>query len=134
MNIQTFFTLYILALPIFIVIDFLWLGVIAKSLYKNQIGHLLGDVNWFAAFIFYGIFVLGLTFFVLYPAATRGTLATALVLGGLFGFFAYATYDLTNLSILKSWPVTITIVDIVWGTILGATVSVATVFLFTLMK
>jgi uncharacterized membrane protein len=108
-------------------IDFLWLAFIASDFYRSRIGYLMGDINWFATFLFYAIFLLGLTFFATYPAATKGTLATAAVLGALFGFFTYATYDLTNLATLKGWPVSLVIVDILWGTFLGAFVAVSTV-------
>lgn len=123
MQLQTFLILYVVSVPLFILGDLLWLGFIAKGFYRAQIGHLMGDVVWVAALLFYGIFILGLTFFASYPAATRGTLVTALVLGGLFGFFTYATYDLTNLATLRSWPWKLTVVDILWGTFLGAFVA-----------
>ncbi len=103
MQLQTFIALYAISVPLFIICDFIWLGFIAKGFYKAQMGHLMGEVVWIAAIIFYAIFLLGLTFFATYPAATKGTLATAMILGGLFGFFTYATSDLTNLAVLKSW-------------------------------
>jgi len=127
MQLQTFFTLYVISVPLFIICDFIWLGFIAKGFYRAQMGHLMGEVVWVAAIIFYAVFLLGLTFFATYPAATKGTIATAIVLGGLFGFFTYATYDLTNLAVLKSWPLPLTIVDILWGTFLGAFVASMTV-------
>lgn len=129
MSISTFITLYLLSIPFFMVLDFLWLGFIAKDFYSARLGHLMGEVNWAAAVIFYLVFLLGLTFFAIYPAATKGTLATALVLGALFGFFTYATYDLTNLATLKDWSKSLVVVDILWGTFLGAFVSVAVVFI-----
>lgn len=122
----TFLTLYCIALPVFLLVDFLWLGFIASSFYKSQIGFLMGEVRWVAAFVFYAIFVLGLTFFAIYPAVTKGTYATALVLGALFGFFTYATYDLTNLATLRGWPATLVVVDMLWGVCLSALVAVVT--------
>lgn len=130
MNIHTFLILYGLSVPIFFLIDILWLGVIAKSFYRAQLGHLLGDVNWVAAIVFYLIFLLGLTYFATYPAAVGGGIASALLWGALFGFFTYATYDLTNLATLKDWPLSVVIVDMLWGTFLGAAVSVAAVYLY----
>lgn len=127
MQIQTFLTLYAISVPIFLLCDFLWLGFIAKDFYRANIGHLMGEVVWGSAIVFYAVFLLGLTFFATYPAMTKGTLATALILGGLFGFFTYATYDLTNLATLRSWPLSVTLVDIAWGTFLGAFVSVCVV-------
>jgi uncharacterized membrane protein len=128
MNISTFVTLYLLSIPFFMALDFLWLGFVAKGFYQTRIGHLM-EINWVVAIMFYLVFLLGLTFFAIYPAATKGTLATALVLGGLFGFFTYATYDLTNLATLKDWPKSLVVVDILWGTVLGSLVSFAVVFI-----
>jgi uncharacterized membrane protein len=128
--VQTFLTLYVLAVPIFFLIDMLWLGVIARSFYQERLGHLLGDINWVAAIIFYLIFLAGLTFFATYPGVTKGTILSAALLGGLFGFFTYATYDLTNLATLRNWPLSVTIVDMIWGTVLGASVAASTVFLY----
>ncbi len=129
MQLQLFFTLYALSIPIFLLGDFLWLGFIAKGFYQVRLGQLMGEVNWMVAIIFYGVFLIGLTFFATYPAATKGTVTTALVLGALFGFFTYATYDLTNLATLKDWPLSLTVVDIIWGTFLGASVSAAVIII-----
>jgi uncharacterized membrane protein len=132
MNIQTFLTLYAISVPVFFLIDMIWLGVVAKDFYQARLGHLLGDVNWVAAIIFYLVFLVGLTFFAMYPAVTEGRVFTAVLLGGLFGFFTYATYDLTNLATLKDWPLSIVFVDMAWGTVLGAGVAGATVYLYQL--
>jgi uncharacterized membrane protein len=129
MNISTFLSLYIISIPIFFIIDMFWLGVVAKNLYQNKLGHLLGEVNWLAAIIFYLVFLIGLTIFATYPALVSGKYTTALIYGALFGFFTYATYDLTNLATLRDWPLSITLVDIVWGTLLGASVAGITVYL-----
>ena len=129
MQLHTFFILYAVSVPVFILCDFIWLGFIARGFYRAHMGHLMGEVVWVAAIVFYGLFLLGLTFFASYPAATKGTLATAMVLGALFGFFTYATYDLTNLATLRSWSLTLTIVDILWGTFLGSFVAVCAVAL-----
>ncbi len=127
-----FWKLYLIALPVFFAIDMLWLGVIAKNFYRRQIGHLMrADVNWPPAVIFYLLFVLGLVFFVIYPAVSRESLKTALLAGAFFGFIAYATYDLTNLATLKSWPLLVTVVDLLWGTFLGLSVSGITYLIAT---
>ena len=123
MQLGLFFTLFVISVPIFIIGDLLWLGFLMKNFYQSRLGHLLGDVNWGAACIFYMVFVLGLTFFATYPSVARGTAMTAIVLGALYGLFTYATYDLTNHATLRDWPYMVTVVDIVWGTALGATVS-----------
>lgn len=119
-----FITLYILATFFFFAIDMLWLGVVARSFYQAQIGSLLkDDVNWTAAFLFYGIFLVGVVVFVLMPAVDKKSLMHAVMYGAFFGVVTYATYDLTNLATLKSWTLTVTVVDIVWGGVLSALVA-----------
>lgn len=130
MNITQFVTLYLVSVPVFFLVDMIWLGLVARDFYRAQLGNLLGEVNWVAAIFFYLVFLVGLTFFAIYPAVTEGSWKTALLLGALFGFFTYATYDLTNLATLKDWPLLIVIVDIVWGTVLGASVCVCTYFIY----
>jgi uncharacterized membrane protein len=132
MNIYTFLALYSISVPIFFLIDMLWLGVVAKSFYQSRIGHLLGEVQWGAAILFYFVFLVGLTIFATYPAITSGKISTALIYGALFGFFTYATYDLTNLATLRDWPLSIVIVDILWGTVLGASVASMAVYVYRL--
>lgn len=125
-----FAKLYGIALLTFLLIDGLWLGFVARSFYANQLGGLLKpDVNWLAAGIFYAFFIVGLVVFVIAPAVERTSLSFALWYGALFGAIAYATYDLTNLATLKDWPVLVTLVDIVWGGVLAASVSVGTFLL-----
>jgi len=116
--------MYVVALLIFLVIDFLWLGLIARTFYQNQIGHLMADkVNWVAAIVFYLLFIVGVVYFVLAPSLEAESLLRAFFVGGFFGFIAYATYDLTNLATLKDWPLLVTVVDLVWGTFLGSLTS-----------
>ena len=134
MNPTLFFTLYAMSVPVFFAIDMVWLGLVASNFYKSQLGNLMGPINWPAAIIFYLVFLVGLTFFAIYPAVLKNSLMTAAILGGLFGFFTYATYDLTNLATLRDWPLSVTIVDMIWGTILGASVTVVTVFVYGFFK
>ena len=125
-----FIKLYAIALPVFFAIDMVWLGLVASSFYKSQIGFLLKpDVNWTAAILFYLLFIVGLVLFVIAPAAQLGSWSHALLFGALFGLISYATYDLTNLATMKDWPLLVTIVDMAWGTVLGASVSVVTFFI-----
>jgi len=84
------------------------------------------DINWFAAIIFYLLFIAGLVTFVISPAIEKHSWVHALLFGALFGLITYATYDLTNLATLKNWPVLVTIVDLIWGTVLSASISVIT--------
>lgn len=123
MNITTFSLLYIYAIPVFILCDILWIGFIAKNFYHDKIGFLLGPVNWVAAGIFYILFISGLTFFATYPGIQAQSIKLAIMYGGLFGFFTYLTYDLTNLATIKNWPVSVAVVDILWGTVLCAVVA-----------
>ena len=134
MNPILFFTLYAMSVPVFFAIDMVWLGLVASNFYKSQLGNLMGPINWPAAIIFYLVFLVGLTFFAIYPAVLKNSLMTAAILGGLFVFFTYATYDLTNLATLRDWPLSVTIVDMIWGTILGASVTVVTVFVYGFFK
>lgn len=125
-----FIKIYIIALSVFLVIDLFWLTLMAKDFYHKQIGFLLAkNPNLAAALIFYLIFIAGLVIFVIAPAIDKKVWVQALVMGAFFGFVTYATYDLTNLATVKDWPLTITIVDLIWGTVLSASVSVLTYFI-----
>lgn len=119
--------LFLIALPVFFAIDMIWLVLVAKNFYKEQIGFLMRpDVNWFAAIIFYLLFIAGLITFVISPAMVKQSWIHALLYGALFGLITYATYDLTNLATIKDWPLLVTLVDLIWGTVLAASVSVIT--------
>lgn len=127
-----FIKLYAIALPVFFAMDMVWLALIARNFYKNQIGFLMKpEVNWTAATIFYLLFLVGLVVFVIEPAVEKKEWMMALGRGALFGLITYATYDLTNLATLKDWPFTVVWVDMIWGTILAASVSVVTYALAT---
>jgi uncharacterized membrane protein len=101
------------------VIDMLWLGVIAKSMYANAMGSLLSpNPNLWAAAAFYLMFPAGLLIFAVLPQADSPVWKAALM-GALFGFFAYSTYDLTNLAVIKDWPLSLTFIDMAWGTMVS---------------
>jgi uncharacterized membrane protein len=122
-----FLKLYLIALPVFFAIDMIWLGLVSNNFYKSQIGFLMKqDFNWTAAIIFYLLFIVGLVLFVIEPAMVKESWMYALIFGALFGLITYATYDLTNLATIKDWPILVTIVDLAWGAILGALVSLIT--------
>jgi len=124
MNLKSIIYSYLLTFIVFLLIDMLWLGIIAKNVYQKYLGGFLTDhVNWIAAFIFYFIYVIGISIFAIYPAVHKSSVYHAILMGALFGFFTYATYDLTNLATLKDWPLPIVFIDIIWGTILSAMVS-----------
>ncbi|NCC80594.1 MAG: DUF2177 family protein [Clostridia bacterium] len=126
-----FLKLYLMTLVIFFLVDIVWLGVISKKLYKEYLGHLMGPVNWPAALIFYAMFIAGLVFFVINPAIEKQSLFYAVSVGAFFGLITYGTYDLTNLATLKDWPVTITIIDLIWGTFLNAATAGITYYVAT---
>ena len=127
MTASIFVKLYAVALPVFLVIDMIWLGVVARSFYQSQMGHLMrAQVNWAAAIVFYLLFVAGIVVLAVWPAVERQSLAHALVLGALLGLVTYAAYDLTNLATLEGFPLTVALVDLAWGTMLCATVSAVT--------
>ena len=124
MQLSFYLKLYALTIPLFFAIDMLWLGVIARKFYRNHLNHILSDsVNWKAAVIFYLIYIGGILFFAVRPALTSNSWRQALLLGGLFGFFTYATYDLTNMATISDWPLKIVAVDILWGMCLCALVA-----------
>lgn len=118
---------YVVAALVFTVVDAIWLGTIAKGLYAAHLGHLLApDTNKAAAVGFYAIFLVGLVYFVIHPAVVDGSWVTAAATGALFGVVTYATWDLTNLAVLKDFPASIVPIDMAWGAVLSATVSTLT--------
>ncbi len=124
MSFRNVLFLYLITLALFFLIDMVWLGLVARGFYRRHLGALLSSkVQWTAAFLFYFLFVAGLVVFVVRPALLAGTPLRALLLGAFLGLICYATYDLTNLATLQGWPLAVTIVDLIWGTVLGGTVS-----------
>ncbi len=124
MNLAKILKLYAASLGAFLVIDLLWLGVIARGFYREHLGALLRpDVRWAPAIVFYLLFVAGILVFAVLPALERGSWGRALALGGLFGAISYATYDLTNLATLKGFPTVVAVVDIAWGAVLAALIA-----------
>ncbi len=126
---------FFVSFGVFLVIDLVWLGVVAKNLYAEKLGYLMAPkVNFAAAFIFYAIFVVGMMFFVINPALAKNSWQIALFTGMFFGFVTYATYDLTNLATIRDWPLTITIIDLIWGTSLSGATATISFFLIRLLK
>lgn len=124
MTIAVGLKIYLITIPIFFLIDLIWLGVLAKDFYKKHLGHLMRpDVNWTAAVIFYLLFIAGIVIFAVKPALETLNAGRALLYGALFGLMAYATYDLTNLATLRDWPLIVTVVDLIWGTLLCGCVA-----------
>jgi uncharacterized membrane protein len=118
---------YLATFAVFVGIDFVWLGFIALGYYKSQIGHLMADqVNLGAAAAFYLIYVMGIVLFAVQPS--MGNVGKAFLQGALFGFFCYATYDLTNMATLKNWTWSIAAVDMAWGSFLTGVAAAAGAF------
>jgi uncharacterized membrane protein len=118
--------LYFSTLAVFFAIDMFWLGLVARTFYRKHLGFLMApNPNWLAAIIFYLLFIVGILVFVVLPGLESGSLRDTLLRAALFGLITYATYDLTNLATLKDWPVIITVVDMIWGTVLSVMVSYA---------
>lgn len=112
----------------FLVLDLLWLLVFARRMYQENLGHLMGQTKIVPAVIFYGIYLIGILFFIVNPALEKGNLFYAIAAGGFLGLLCYGTYDLTNMATLNNWPAMITIIDLIWGTFVTAAVSGFTVF------
>ncbi|SDU34081.1 DUF2177 family protein [Stappia sp. ES.058] len=108
---------YLATAVVFFAIDYVWLTQVASSFYRDRLGALMADeVNFAVAGAFYIVYVIGIVIFAVSPALKSSSWQDALLYGCLFGFFAYATYDFTNLATLRDWPVVVTLVDVSWGT------------------
>jgi len=117
--------LYLVTLIAFFAIDMVWLGFVARTIYRKYLGFLMApNTNWLAAIIFYLLFILGILVFVVLPGLADNSLKTTFLRAALFGLITYATYDLTNLATVKDWPVVITVIDMAWGMVLSVAVSI----------
>ena len=115
---------YLIALVIFVGMDMIWLGIMASRFYRPTLGDIaLPSINLAPAIVFYLLYPIGLVLFAVHPALRTASVSAALICGALFGFFTYATYDLTNQATLRNWTLSLTLVDVAWGTILGAVTS-----------
>ncbi len=119
------------ALVPMLIIDSIWLKVMGKYFYSKQIAHLMASSpNLVAAGIFYVLYSFGLAFLIVLPALEGGFSNSKIFLyGAIFGAVAYATYDLTNHATLKDWPLTVTVIDIIWGALLTGTLSLIALLL-----
>ncbi|MEZ5780100.1 MAG: DUF2177 family protein [Rhizobiaceae bacterium] len=122
---------YVSTMVIFLAIDAVWLTTMSSRLYRQYLGDLLAEsFNPTPAVLFYLIYVAGIVMFAISPAFASGRWTTAALYGGMLGFLAYATYDLTNHATLRGWPAVITVADLCWGSALTA-VAAAGGFLVT---
>jgi len=119
-----FLKLFGVGLLVLLVLDLIWLGVVAKGFYQEQLGHLMRpDVRWLPAVLFYLIYVAVVVAIVVVPAVEQQSLGRAVLFGALFGLAAYSAYDLTSLALIRDFPIKVAVVDLAWGTFLTATVS-----------
>lgn len=124
MSFAFYVKLYLLTFVAFLAIDGLWLGFVARNLYRKYLGFLMTpNTVWAAAVLFYLLYIVGVLVFAVLPGLDAGSIGKAALLGALFGLIAYATYDLTNLATIKDWPVLVTVIDLIWGTALSAAVA-----------
>jgi uncharacterized membrane protein len=108
---------YAVAAVVMAALDLAWLSYAVKAFFEPSVGSLLSEkTNMTAAVLFYVLYIGGILLFAVTPAFRTGAWTTALTMGAAFGFFAYMTYDLTNMATLKVWPVHLAAIDIAWGT------------------
>ncbi|WP_086312928.1 hypothetical protein A5821_000496 [Enterococcus sp. 7F3_DIV0205] len=124
-----FMKLFSIAAFTFLVLDFIWLLLIAKKMYQDHIGDLLGPTKIIPAVVFYGLYLVGILFFVVYPAIEKDNLLYAISAGAFLGVLCYGTYDLTNLATIKDWSSLVTVIDLIWGGFVTATTCGITVFI-----
>lgn len=123
---MTYIIAYFATAFVFLLIDFIWLGKVATGFYKSQMGDLMADpVKLHIAAIFYCVYAAGIVYFAVKPALDEDKLILAAINGAIFGFLAYATYDMTNMATIRDWPIKMSIVDMAWGTVLTATSALA---------
>jgi len=126
-----YFWAFVISFVLFLALDFLWLGWVAKDLYGKQLKNKLkSPINWPVIGIFYTVFIAGLNYFVIIPALNQSSLAIAALSGLVYGFLIYAAFDLMSYATLKSSPKKIAIVDIVWGSVLSMSVAIVTYNLY----
>ena len=126
-----FLPAYIGTIIVMFVLDLIWLSQLAQPLYKAGIGHLMADAPTLSyAALFYLVFVFGLLWFGLRPNIGAKGLKSSFIAGAVFGFFIYASYDLTNLALLKDWPLKLSIIDMTWGTLLSGTCAAVAKFIY----
>ena len=120
-NDMVYITSYIITTIIFLTLDAIWLGRVAKSFYFLRLSHLIASKpNLKIAALFYACYTAGIVFFAIHPAMTDKCAITALINGAVFGFLAYGTYNFTNMATLKDWPNKVSLIDMIWGTALTA--------------
>jgi uncharacterized membrane protein len=118
--------LYLISFGVFLAIDAVWLMTMSSRFYQPRLGALMAErPNLAVAVLFYLVYVVGVLVLAVAPGIDAGSVSKAALYGALLGLVAYGTYDITNLSTIKDWPVIVTVVDLVWGTTLTAVVATA---------
>lgn len=124
-----FLIAYLVTAFVFLVIDYLWLGIVMKDYFQSQLGHLMAEeVNLSIAALFYLFYAAGIVFLCINPALADGNWTKALINGAVLGFLAYGAYDVTNAATLRDWPMMMSVIDVAWGTGLTALSAVAGYF------
>lgn len=126
---------YIATLTSLVLVDALWILVLAKKFYADQMGFLFSkNINLVPVAFFYPLYALGILFLVVMPAVSSTSWIEALWRGALLGIVAYGAYDLTNHATISNWPLSMTLIDMLWGMVLTSTVSVTVYFVVTNFK
>ncbi len=121
--VNRYVVLYLATLIVIVPIDFLFLGLVARSFFTAQVGDMLGEIRLPPAILFYLLYVVGILIFV--SGSATATWQSTLPYGALFGFFCYATFELTSLSLLRQWTWPVVLMDVTWGTFVTAVSSTA---------
>lgn len=125
---------YLVAFGVFLVVEGIWLVFVAKGFYQKEIGFIMSESPKIVPTVIFSlVFIVGLVFFVINPALAKDSWKYALLVGLLFGFISYSTYDLTNLATLEGWPLKVTIVDLIWGSSMSAIVSTSSFFIVKML-
>lgn len=129
------FLSYVSVLIPLVILDLIWLMFLAKDFYLEKMGFLFSKtINIYPIIVFYPIYSIGILFLAVLPALSSGNYLEALWRGALLGFVAYSAYDLTNHATISNWPLSMTILDIIWGVFVTATVSVSAYFIIRLIQ
>jgi uncharacterized membrane protein len=121
--VNRYVVLYLATLVVLIPVDFLFLGIVAKGFFTAQVGDMLGEIRLAPAILFYLLYVVGILVFV--SGKAGAVWPSTLLYGALFGFFCYATFELTSMSLLKHWTWPVVLLDVSWGTFVTALSSTA---------
>ncbi len=120
---------YAVTALVFLALDMIWLGYVARDLYRAEMGSLLADpINMPAATAFYLVYVAGLVFFAVLPGLEASSIMRAAALGAVLGFLAYATYDLTGLAVIRGFSAKLALIDMAWGAVVSALAASAGTF------